>query len=114
MIETFLRPGVENNPQLWFQQDGATAHTARPTVALLHKTFCVYLILTRPPCSLDLTALDFFLWGYLKGKVYANKPRTIQELKANIREKVKENALERARQIEANNGHHSKDIIFKT
>ena len=33
MIETFLRPGVENNPQLRFQQDGATTHTACPTMA---------------------------------------------------------------------------------
>ena len=52
-------------------------------------------------------------------------PRTIQELKANIREemralgpeilrKVIENTLERARQIAANNGHHMKDIIFET
>ena len=35
MIENFLRPEVENNPQLWFQQDGATAHTARPTMTLM-------------------------------------------------------------------------------
>ena len=33
MIENFLRTEVENNSQLWFQQDGATAHTARQTVA---------------------------------------------------------------------------------
>ena len=70
-------------------------------------------------------APDFFLWGYLKCKVYANNPRTIQELKVNIQEevrvlgpeilrKVMENALERARQVEVNNGHHLKDIILKT
>ena len=29
----------------------------------------------------NLTAPDFFLWGYLKEWVYVNKPRTIQELK---------------------------------
>ena len=57
--------------------------------------------------------------------MYANKPRTIQELKAIIQEEVRalgpeilrtvvENALEKARQLEANNGHHLKDIIFKT
>lgn len=129
--QNFLRPEVENNPELWFQQDGATAHTARPTMALLREIFGDRIIISRfsdfnwPPRSPDLTAPDFFLWGYLKGKVYANKPRTIQQLKANIREevralgpeilrKVMENALERARQVEANNGHHLKDIIFKT
>jgi hypothetical protein len=38
-----------------------------------------------PPRSPDLTAPDFFLWCYLKERVYVNKPRTIQELKENIR-----------------------------
>ena len=57
--------------------------------------------------------------------MYANKSRTIQEFKVNFREEVKalgpetlrkvmKNGLERARQVEANNGHHLKDIIFKT
>ena len=39
MIENFLRSEVENNPQLWFQQDIATAYTARPTKALLREIF---------------------------------------------------------------------------
>ena len=30
----------------------------------------------------------FFLWGALKGKAYANKPRTIQELENNIRREI--------------------------
>jgi hypothetical protein len=60
-----------------------------------------------PPRSPDLTAPDFFLWGYLKERVYVNKPRTIQELKENIRTEtrrlrpetlrtVMEHAVERA------------------
>ncbi|KZC15025.1 hypothetical protein WN55_08618 [Dufourea novaeangliae] len=39
MLENFLRPAVENHPQLWFQQGGATAHTARETMALLRDIF---------------------------------------------------------------------------
>ena len=38
-----------------------------------------------PPRSPDLSPPDFFLWSALKGKAYANKPRTIQELENNIR-----------------------------
>jgi hypothetical protein len=34
------------------------------------------------------TALDYFLWGYLKGTVYQNKPQTIDALKANITEEI--------------------------
>jgi len=36
------------------------------------------------PRSPDLTPPAYFLWGYLKGRVYRNKPRTIDALKANI------------------------------
>jgi hypothetical protein len=41
-----------------------------------------------PPRSPDLTPPYFFLWGALKGKLYVNKPRTIQELETNIRREV--------------------------
>ena len=41
-----------------------------------------------PPRSPDLTPPDFFLWGYLKSRVYVNKPRTVEELKDNIREEI--------------------------
>ena len=44
--------------------------------------------LDSPPRSPDLTPPDFFLWGYLKSKVYVNKPRTVAELKDNIREEI--------------------------
>ncbi|GBM75183.1 hypothetical protein AVEN_99576-1 [Araneus ventricosus] len=33
-----------------------------------------------PPRSPDLTAMDFFLWGYLKQQVYATPPPTLQDL----------------------------------
>ena len=39
MLENFVRPAVENHPQIWFQQDGTTAHTARVTMALLRDIF---------------------------------------------------------------------------
>jgi hypothetical protein len=40
------------------------------------------------PRSPDLTPPDFFLWGLLKGRVYSNKPRTIDTLKDAIRREV--------------------------
>jgi hypothetical protein len=36
------------------------------------------------PKSPDFTSPDFFLWDLLKDRVYANKPRTLQDLKENI------------------------------
>ena len=42
-----------------------------------------------PPRSPELSPPDFFLCGgALKGKAYANKPRTIQELENNIRREI--------------------------
>ena len=38
-----------------------------------------------PPRSCDLASLDFFLWGYVKDKIYADAPQSIQELKEKIR-----------------------------
>ena len=38
MLEN-VRPAVKDKPEMWFQQDGATAHTARATVELLRQIF---------------------------------------------------------------------------
>ncbi|GFX38246.1 mariner transposase [Trichonephila clavipes] len=92
MITNFFIPEL-NNPdvqELWFQQDGATCHTARATIDLLKDTFGDRLIsrfgpVNWPPKSCDLTPLDYFLWGYVKSLVYADKPQTLDHLEDNIR-----------------------------
>ncbi|GFS82100.1 transposable element Tc3 transposase [Trichonephila clavipes] len=78
MITNFFIPELNNHDvqELWFQQDGATCHTARATIDLLKDTFGDRLIsrfgpVSWPPRSCDLTPLDYFLWGYVKSLVYA-------------------------------------------
>ncbi|GFU16822.1 HTH_Tnp_Tc3_2 domain-containing protein [Trichonephila clavipes] len=76
--------------ELWFQQHGATCHTARATIDLLKDTFGDRLIsrsgpVNWPPRSCDLTPLDYFLWGYVKSLVYADKPQALDHLEDNIR-----------------------------
>ncbi|GFU74028.1 uncharacterized protein TNCV_1641541 [Trichonephila clavipes] len=68
MITNFFIPELNNHDvqELWFQQDGATCHTARATVDLLKDTFGDRLIsrfgpVNWPPRSCDLTPLDYFL-----------------------------------------------------
>ncbi|GFT31986.1 heat shock 70kDa protein 8 [Trichonephila clavipes] len=80
----------EGHNELWLQQDGATCHTARATIDLLKDTFGDRLIsrfgpVNWPPRSCDLTPLDYFLWGYVKSLVYADKPQTLDHLEDNIR-----------------------------
>ena len=41
-----------------------------------------------PPRSCVLTMLDYYLWGAVKDKCYADKPETIEALKDNIREAI--------------------------
>ncbi|GFW41843.1 uncharacterized protein TNCV_5531 [Trichonephila clavipes] len=108
--------------ELWFQQDGATCHTARATIDLLKDTFGDRLIsrfgpVNWPPRSCDLTPLDYFLWCYVKSLVYADKPQTLDHLEDNIRrviadirpqmlEKVIENWTSRLDYIRASRGSH--------
>ncbi|GFW56263.1 uncharacterized protein TNCV_1877831 [Trichonephila clavipes] len=91
MITNFFIPELNNHDvqELWFQQDGATCHTARATIDLLKDTFGDRLIsrfgpVNWPPRSCDLTPLDYFLWGYVKSLVYADKPQTLDHLEDNI------------------------------
>ncbi|GFY17749.1 putative transposable element [Trichonephila clavipes] len=76
------------------------------------------------PRSCDLTPLDYFLWGYVKSLVYADKPQTLVPLEDNILrvitdippqmlEKVIENWTSRLDYIRASRGSHIPEIIFK-
>ncbi|GFV32156.1 putative DD41D transposase [Trichonephila clavipes] len=131
LITNFFNPELNNRDvqELWFQQDGATCHTARATIDLLKDTFGDRLIsrfgsVNWPPRSCDLTPLDYFLWGYVKSLVYADKPQTLDHLEDNIRrviadirpqmlEKVIENWTSRLDYIRASRGSPMPEIIFK-
>jgi hypothetical protein len=100
MITEFLWPQLDgmDMEDMWFQQDGASCHIARETTELLRENFRGRVISRNgdqnwPPRSCDLTPCDFFLWGFVKSRVYANKPQTIPELKVEIRRVIGENAI---------------------
>jgi len=93
MLQNFLRPALADNPEMWFQQDRATTHTAPATMQFLRQIFGERLISKNSgfnwPARSDLTSPNYFLWGYLKERVYVNKPRTFQQLKENIRVEIR-------------------------
>ena len=73
----------------------------------------------------DLNPCDFFLWGYLKSKVYSNCPQSIEQLKDAIHHEITaiphemtrrviDNFREHLRQCVDNNRSHLTDLIFKT
>ena len=76
-----------------------------------------------PLRSPDLSMCDFYLWGFLKSRVYAGKPCTLGESKTAICENIQELGEETLVKVETNfrkqlqicareNGHHLSDIIF--
>lgn len=132
MLMDFLWPQLDDLDldAMWFQQDGATCHTAAETIDLLRTRFG-HRIISRhtprnwPPRSCDLTPLDFFLWGYLKSLVFANNPTTIEQLKENITREIQaiqpdmlarvmRNWTHRIRVCRASRGGHLNDVLFKT
>ena len=97
MINEFLWPELEDMDvdDIYSQQDGATCHTSGETIGLLRENFPRRVIPRNgnynwPPRSWDSTPLDFFLWGYVKDKVYADAFQLIQELKEMIRAVIDE------------------------
>ena len=70
-------------------QDGAPPHFSCFVTDVLNERFPDAWIgrggqIPWPPRSSDLSPLDFFLWGYIKNTVYAEKIRNIQHLQDRI------------------------------
>ena len=68
------------------------------TLDILRPVFEDHIISRRadvvwPPRSCNLTPLDYYLWGDVKDKCYADQPETIDALKDNIREAIGEMQL---------------------
>jgi len=113
-----------------FQQDGATAHTANESMTIVRNMFPGHLISRFgeepwPPHSPDLSTCDFFLWGYLKSRVYTHRPRTLNYLKGAIRQEIRpiDSQLlvrvmdvfkKRLENYIQEDGRQLTDIIFKT
>lgn len=136
MLQNYLQPRMEEIIEneglgvVWFQQDGATAHTARISLNILRNMFPGRLVSLRgdlgwPARSPDLSICDFFLWGHLKERVFKSRPNTLPQLRERIIEEVNaiprdmceravRNFRERLQQCVAANGRHLADIIFRT
>ena len=91
MLENLFPNSVDRDE--WFQQDGATCHTATASLDFLHARFGQRLISNKtdfnwPPRSPDLSPLDFYLWGNVKHKVMQQSPSSLAELKERVKEVI--------------------------
>jgi len=109
MIKNHLIPFLKTKHKfstITFQQDGARPHTSDYAIDFLHRNF-KNVISDRtenpwPPNSPDITPLDYFLWSYMKDKVYTfPRPTNLLTLKekivnvyANIDQEMLKNVIE--------------------
>jgi hypothetical protein len=134
MLRNFCEPELRRRgidlSSVWFQQEGAAAHTARASMNVLREMFPQHVIsrggdVPWPARSPDLSACDFLLWRYLKSRFFIYKSRTLTELKQSVKEEiaaipeqmtrwVMENLRVRLKHCLRNGGRHLSDVIFKT
>lgn len=94
MLKEQVLPELRDWPNfesIVFVQDGAAPHWAKDVRAFLNQSFPNRWIgrdspfIAWPPRSPDLTPMDFFIWGHLKGKLYkGEKFANLKTLMANI------------------------------
>ncbi|GBN98142.1 hypothetical protein AVEN_265234-1 [Araneus ventricosus] len=81
LLQDVITNFVENLPlhelqNVWFQHDGSPPQKISNVEQYLMETFQNQVIgyggFMGPPRSHDLTPMDFFLWGNIKGQVYEN------------------------------------------
>ena len=130
MLNEFLFPKIKDDDvdDIWYQEDGATCHTANVINHLLRNVFENRIIsqnfdVNWPPRSCDFTPLDYFLWGSVKYKCYANHPETIEALKHELEvaihgietqtiENVLKNWIDRMGYCKASRDSHLNDVVF--
>ena len=131
MILNFLLPKIQELDfyDMWFQKDAATCHTARVTMDLLRRQLGEHFIspsgpVDWPPRSCDIMPLEYFQWGYVKSRVYTDKPALIDALEDNIDafireipaemlERVSQNWNKRLDHLQRSRGQHLHEISFK-
>ena len=97
MLQNFFIPEVRRLHKLRsivFQQDGAPPHFSVAVRQYLDNQFPGRWIgrggsIRWAPRSPDLTPLDFFLWGYVKDRVYRNAIKDLNELKMKIENEIR-------------------------
>lgn len=120
LLDQHILPHIRAHEYL--QQDGAPPHWGLTVRNLLNQRLGQRWIgrsgpIVWPPRSPDLTPMDFFAWGYIKNKVYAQKIADLNDLKAKIQaasqlitqemlKNVWENLQKRLELIKENGGSH--------
>jgi hypothetical protein len=94
ILKNHMLPQLPRRHQnLVFMQDGASPHTALRVRDFLRANFGERVISRHfpwnwPARSPDLNPCDYFLWGYLKARVFMRNPHSLANLKQAIEEEI--------------------------
>ena len=115
---------------MWFQQDGATVHTANESMTIVRNMFPGHLIshfrdVPWPPHSPDLSTCDFFSLGVFEIACLRSQTPMLKDLKEAIHQeipqldrqslaRVMDNFKKRLENCIQSDSRHLTDIIFKT
>ena len=69
------------NNELYFEQDGASAHTSRTNKIVIEKLFGKNKLIQNPPNSPDLAYPIEYIWAYIKPRIKRKNPQTLEDLK---------------------------------
>ncbi|KFM73750.1 hypothetical protein X975_08779, partial [Stegodyphus mimosarum] len=126
MLNSFVIPALQQRQclrEMIFMQDGAPPHVAVRVQQMLRQKFTTERVISRyfptawPPRSPDITPCDFWLWSYLKSKVYQgvvqdlatskdNISRTVREIPADILLSTVVHTMHRMQYVVHKNGSH--------
>ena len=103
----FLQLSAREIRKYWFQQDGASSHTAASVIDRLNEIFGNRLISNKgavkwPPKSPDLAPNDYGFWGQAKQFIYEKQPKTFEELKEALNEFIATLTEEKIRKLTQN------------
>ncbi|CAB0042093.1 unnamed protein product, partial [Trichogramma brassicae] len=115
-LPRLLRGNPVPRAQMWFHQDGARPYSSRDVTNCLDAKFPGRWIGNTapgdrkwPPRSPDMTPLDFYLWGRLKDRCYAEPPTTAEDMQQRI---IREWRLITPRELQRVRRHFLKIIHF--
>jgi len=94
MLRKFFWPKhlrTESYKKYYFLQDGALSHQSDQVQEWFNTKFSNKFINKNqsPSHRPDSNPCDFFLWGYLKSRVYNPMPKDLADLKSNLDREVK-------------------------
>ena len=100
-----------------WMQDGVPPHVGSSVKHLFSQQFgdrvisCHFPFLL-PPRSPDLTPTDFWMWGYVKSKVYQFHPQIVSDLKDAIRTVIQEIPIAMVRAAVLSTICHKQSVIM--